>query len=121
MQRTIQFGKEHNFIIENKAKAKQKHPPWSFTNNSLDLSLVKWQKDSTNRCIFMSEYQEIIENHKNKIFLYTDGSKTQSDTAYSIIIKQDNQTLTVKTALLPSYAAVFSEEAEAILAACEQL
>jgi ribonuclease HI len=89
-------------------------PPWCLNKNNIILDLHKWNKNETAASIFLQTFSSIQQKFNDWKFVYTDGSKTCSGIAYSIV---DNQGVLIKNELLPHYSSVFTAEALAILTA----
>ena len=116
--RAINFAKTNFMLIENPSTPKQKQPPWQFREQALILKLTTRKKETTSSEVFMAEYPNIIDKYKNSTLIFTDGSKSESGTGFSFVVKENNNTIATTSSLLPHYASVFMAEAEAILAAC---
>ena len=118
LDKSIDFAKTHHIVLENTPIKKQNNPPWNIRETSLVLNLSTLKKDETNPEIFLAEFQSIVAAHTNYLLIFTDGSKSQHGTGFSIVVQQRHQSNFTQTYLLPQYASVFTAEAEAILTAC---
>jgi len=113
--------KASEFFLENGINStsaklrKQKHPPWSFSEDKIDLTLHYTTKSSTPATVFQTKFLSLKEHYHNYKFIYTDGSKSGHGVSYSIT----TDTRIIKTALLPARSSIFTAEVAAIYAACE--
>ena len=85
-------------------------PIWIFKNPFVDMELTKYKKSETNPL----DYQERFNNIKNKYlthkFLYTDGSKDGSRTAYAVTSQHRNYC----NERIPDESSIYSAELMAI-------
>jgi hypothetical protein len=110
--RVIQTAKTNKLNIKPVEKPSMKHPPWTFNEESIILDLQNFNKKGTSPSIYLQLFYAIKEKHSDWKFMYTDGSRLASVSAYSIV---DERGCLVKTEVLPHYGSIFSAEALAIL------
>ena len=115
----LKYAQECNITLNYSYLKKLKHPPWNLKSTSIILSMAKWKKSDTPNAIYLKEYSEIREKYANWKFYFTDGSKSESGTGFSVIEENESTPLTY-LALLPPTSSIFTAESQAILEACYQ-
>ncbi|CAD7001166.1 unnamed protein product [Ceratitis capitata] len=101
--------------LEDSTTVRLQNPPWTLPPDCILLQLEKYKKEDTPKSVFMQNFQHIRNKYLEWSTLYTDGSKYQEITAFSIVNKHQTQTI----AVLPHYSSVFTAKATAILYACK--
>mgnify|MGYP004573409177 CR=1 FL=1 len=115
LERTIKFCKNHDipYLPDN---LNTKHTPsWTLKTHTINTSLNKNTKNNTPSDTYTKLFAEIQSKLTNYNFIYTDGSKLNNHTAYSII----EQNKITEIANLPHYSSVFSSEIIAIYRSIE--
>lgn len=79
-------------------------PPWTTTFN-VNLTLTEFKKANTMPYIFINMLKNILQEHTNSDYIYTDASKTNNGVGLAIII--NDQIISYK---LPSQASIFTAE-----------
>ncbi|XP_078051891.1 uncharacterized protein LOC144478042, partial [Augochlora pura] len=60
-------------------------PPWTIQPIETNTELLLHAKGNTNPEIYRSSMAKILNNHKDYILIYTDGSKSESGTGYAVV------------------------------------
>ncbi|XP_059221123.1 uncharacterized protein LOC131995879 [Stomoxys calcitrans] len=110
--RIVSACKSYNLPF-NYPAPKTNNPYWRFNPATLDTSLRKYSKEHTIPHLYVAEFQNICTKLQNYSFIFTDGSKINNVTSYSLVTDKR----IIKTSLLPEYSSVFSAEIIAILEA----
>ena len=79
---------------------------------SIDTTLTKFLKQTTNPIIYRSLFYETLNRYENSIHIYTDGSKSATGTGCAIIYPDET-----KLIKLPDMSSVFYSEVYAIRSA----
>ena len=85
-------------------------PPWKQTKPSIDRSLEKYNKDSTDRNTYQKAYKQLINRYPDAEQLFTDGSKNDTSVGAAAISKPN----CLRLRKLRSEASVYSAEAAAL-------
>uniref|UniRef100_A0A0A1WI36 Pol polyprotein n=1 Tax=Zeugodacus cucurbitae TaxID=28588 RepID=A0A0A1WI36_ZEUCU len=95
-----------------------KHPTWALNSTVIEDKLVSFNKTSTNKEVFKQLFMQRESELKLQgwKFIYTDGSKTDQNTAYAVV--SENSKIITKGLLLPP-CSVFTAEAYAIKVATQ--
>lgn len=88
-----------------------KVPPWSLNENSSNVSLSELPKVNTPPKVYQARFLELINAFKNHNLIFTDGSKHQSNIAYSITTKSE----IINQSLVPQYSSIYSAIYKALL------
>ena len=116
--RTLEYAQNNNLNTKYPKIPNQNNPPWFLKSSAIDMSLSTWKKSETPPEVYYSYYLDVIEKHKDWQQIFTDGSKTENGTGYSIIKMTNSNSTIIQSTLLPPHSSVFTAEAEAILDAC---
>jgi len=90
-------------------KKEFKTPPWKLIKPMVLFDLANSKKAETSPEIFVSKFNEIVDNHKPYVHVFTDGSKMEDQVACAAII--DDLAISSR---LPDKASIFSAELKAI-------
>lgn len=76
--------------------------PWILSKIDCNKSLLKYNKTNNNPDVLKSLFHELKEKHANHSHMYTNNSKTQSGTGYTVV--SEDSIIKVK---LPQEASIF--------------
>ena len=114
LQRIILASQEINLNPIPISKRPLRCPPWNFPANSIIMDLSEFKKGATNPEVYKQMYLTIKAQHQTWNALFTDGSKTESSTSFSVI---DENNTVISMFLLPNHSSIFCAEAEGVLCA----
>lgn len=108
--RSVQKCRDLNIPVKANISDLEKHAPWVLSRNIFDISMTKYLKSNTNPLLYQTLFNEIRHKLYGYIFLYTDGSK--SDISSSFSLTTENEIINIS--LLPPYSSVYTTELIAI-------
>ena len=101
LSRILCFAKQYNnpvnYPVNYPATPKLKHPAWRLQTASVNLSLFRWNKTETPASTYRKEYAEILEKFENHDLLFTDGSKSDFGTGFSVVKQTISITIPIDT------------------------
>ena len=105
-----EYAKDHGIEFNAITKVQPpKFPPWAF-NIDINLDLTKFKKELTPPIIYKNHLNEILKDHKNANYYYTDASKSKQGVGIAIT----NLDLSIRFKL-PESCSIYTAEAIAIL------
>ena len=102
--------KESTILLNNIHKSiLPQTPPWIIKNPKVNLQLNQFPKTKTNPFTYREKHQNILQQHPDYLYIYTNGSKDNNKTACAAVLNK-----IIKTKDLPMESSIFAAEACAI-------
>lgn len=114
LHNTIHLSKQLQIQISPITTTKENTPHWVINDRSFNTSLHYTTKANTPPIIYQHKFREYKNTMKDRIFLFTDGSKLSDGASYSVTTEKE----IISCQIIPEYTSVFTTELAAILAAC---
>ena len=77
----------------------------------INLSLSRWNKTETPATKYRTEYATILEKFENHDLFFTDGSKSDFGTGFSVVKQPNSIAMPIESSLLAPHASVFTSKA----------
>lgn len=84
-------------------------PPWIIKELNFHTELAELDRENTNSLTFNTLFQEIVNRYKDKVCIYTDGSKTSSGVGYAFCINGETHSWSK-----PAISTIYTAELHAI-------
>lgn len=110
LNRIVKVSQQFEIPLNSKLLEKPVSPHWMLTNSIINTELSTHKKTTTPPATYKQKFYAIKASLKDFKFLFTDGSKINSNSSYSIV--QNNKIIQI--AHLPLYSSNFSAELIAI-------
>lgn len=93
INRGVNFYRDLDIKLCQPPEISPKKPPWKLNRYTINMELSNLNTQNTNAIIFSKNFKFIKNQFSNHTFIYTDGSKTQNSTSFSITTEE--QTLKI--------------------------